>query len=176
MGQIVNRRTRPQKLLSTLADGASFTLDNVYDGLQHKAFLFEYEVEGIIGSVDFGQWSREDGINIVLVRDGVTDAELEAILAGAEITDESAHVDVPERQRLMGIADWHWDAAETVSTFESVGHFRLHFKPKSKGGIPFSEGSGWELRIINRGGALLTTGDFVTPHRIYERFAYEGGS
>ncbi len=62
MTQIVNRRTRDSVPLSTLADGASLILDNVYETLTHKAFLFEYEVTFTVSSALIADWLAEGGI------------------------------------------------------------------------------------------------------------------
>ncbi len=172
MGQILNRRTRDSKVLSTLANGASFTLDDVYDGLTHKAFLFEYNMTGSISTALIADWLSEGGIKICLVKQGTTDAELILILDGAEITDESAFTDVPARQALFAIAEV--ELQEIVSATDGTLKFHMEFKPKSKGGIPFMEGNGWETRIINNSGSALTTGNNVANINIFERFAYEG--
>ncbi len=173
MTQIVNKRTRDSVPLSTLAQGAALVLDDTYDGLSHKAFLFEYRMTGSISSALIADWLAEGGIKIVLIKQGVTDAEVILILDGAEITDSEAHDTVPFRQQLFAIA-WVKLLVITSAT-DGTFEFELMFKPKSKGGIPFSEGSGWEVKIFNNSGGTLTTGNNIANINIYERFAYEGG-
>ncbi len=173
MTQIVNRRTTDAKALGTLGDGGTFVIDEVYDGLSHKAFLFEYLMTGTISSALIADWLTQGGIKLILIKQGVSGADLILILDGAEITQEDEHVQVPFRQGIFAIAEV--DLIVVTSATDGTFKFRLHFKPKAKGGIPFAEGSGWEVRAINNSGASLTTGNNIANINIYERFAYEGG-
>ncbi len=173
MGQILNRRVADAQALGSLADNATFGIDSIYTTLNHKAFLFEYMVKGTISSALIADFLAEGGVSICLIRAGLSGTDLDTILTGAEITDESAHVDVPSRQQLFGLAAIR--LTEVVSSTDGTFEFVLHFKPKAKGGIPFSEGSGWTLVVINRSGGALTTGNNVANMTIFERFAYEGG-
>ncbi len=176
MTQIVNRRIIGQQALATLSDNVSITHDTVYSALTHKAFLFEYRARGFVSAAVFGEFMRSGGVQICLVNIALSDADLDTILAGTVISDESMDRDIPTRQQVYAIADLRWDQADLASPFTAIGWYELSFKPKSKGGIPFTEGAGWQLVIINRGGADLTTGSFVGASVIRERFAYEGGS
>ncbi len=173
MTQIVNKRTVTAQVLGTLADNAIIVLDAVYDGLTHKAFLFEYRITGTISTALIADWLTGHGIQIVLCQNDISGADLDTILSGAEITDRSMNIDIPDRQRLFAVARviLRVITSATDGTFD----FELIFKPKSKGGIPFTEGSGWECRIVNRTGASLTTGNNIANLQIHERFAYEGG-
>ncbi len=173
MTQIVNRRTTDATTLGTLGDGGTIVIDEVYDGLSHKAFLFEYLMTGSISTALIADWLSQGGVKIILIKQGVSGADLILILDGAEITQDTEHVEVPFRQGIFAIAHVTLDiiTSATDGTFEFV----LHFKPKASGGIPFPEGSGWEVRAINNSGASLTTGNNIANINIYERFAYEGG-
>ncbi len=173
MTQIVNRRTLSASALGTLADSAMIVLDAKYDGLSHKAFLFEYRIKGTISTALIADYLTEHGINICLVKAQITAAELDAILNATEITDENMAVEVPKNQLLYAVANitLRIVTSATDGTFD----FELEFKPKAKGGIPFPEDSGWELVVINRSGGSLTTGNNIANAVLYERFAYEGG-
>ena len=177
MAQIVNRRIADSIVLSTLADNAVLTHDDISEVLLYKAFLFEYRMRGVISSQELGEWQINGGIQICLVgKDlGANGGLLNSILNGTQITDESKHIEVPTRQQLFGVADIVWDSFDNA-TLNAEGHFDLIFKPRSKGGIPFTEGDGWMVVVINRFGASLTAGNIVGASHIYERFAYEGGS
>ncbi len=174
MTQIVNRRTADAVPLGTLGNGGTVVIDEVYDGLTHKAFLFEYRMTGTISSALIADWLSEGGIKLILIQQGVSGADLVLILDGAEITDLNMSIEVPFRQQIFAIADV--DLKVITSATDGTFQFVLHFKPKSKGGIPFPEGNGWEVRAINNSGASLTTGNNIANINIYERFAYEGGS
>ncbi len=175
MTQIVNRRVANQVDLGTLGDNVGIGLDTVMNTLTHKAFLFEYRARGHVAPDTFGEFFRQGGVQIVLSRQGVSAADIDTILTGAQITDVSEHTDVPIRQQVFAIGDIKWEQADLASPFSAIGVFDLMFKPKSKGGILFQEGSGWTLQAVNRGGAALT-GGAIGSTNIYERFAYEGGS
>ncbi len=175
MTQIINRRTLTAKLLGTLADGASTNLDSIYGILLHKAFLFEYMAQGTISCNNTGEFFTADGVSIILVQAGLSAADIETILAGAQITDVTQSTEVPSRQRMFALAEIQFNAFNVDAAGAGNFHWRIHFKPRSKGGIPFTEGSGWELKFINRTGGALTTGSNVSTRSIYERFAYEGG-
>ncbi len=162
-------------LLGTLADNATFVLDDVYDDLKHKAFLFEYRAQGQISTIDNGDFFKQDGVDIVLVQHETTGAEIDTILTGAEVTDQNMHELVPANQKLFDLAFIEFVSFDNSAGVAGHWIFDLHFKPSSKGGIPFVEGSGWELRFINRTGSALPDGNGVSIDRIYERFAYEGG-
>ncbi len=172
MVQIINRR-QASVSLATLADNAILEMDSIMEGLTHKAFLFEYRMKGMIKSLDVLDWVSEFGINIVLVKQDTSGGLINTILNGVQITDESAHIDVPTRQDVFAVADIDW--ASVVSTIDAYLNFELVFQPGSKGGIPFMEGSGWEVVVINRTGAALSTGNLLFGN-VYERFAYEGGN
>ncbi len=174
MGQILNRRTRGVVALGTLADDTTSILDDIYDGLSHKAFLFKYRMWGFIQTLDIGDFFTASGVQICLIKQGLSDAALSGILAGLEITNEGEHVDVPTRQELFAIAEIQWRTHITGGT-QFFGDFVLDFQPHSKGGIPFMEDSGWEVVAINRTGSALTAGTQIKPEMILERFAYEGG-
>ncbi len=173
MTQIVNKRVNTAQALTTLGDNGIIDLDNKYDGLSHKAFLFEYRMTGTISTALIADYLTTNGIQICLVKAGLSGADLDTILTGAEITDISEHSEVPERQKLFAIARiiLRVITSATDGTFD----FELIFKPKSRGGIPFMEGSGWEVVVINRTGSALTTGNNIANMVIHERFAYEGG-
>ncbi len=173
MGQILIRRRQSAQALSTLADDAQVVLDSVYAVLVHKAFLFEYEAFGTISTALIADYMSERGIAIVLASTGLANADLATILNGVQITDTSQSRDVPIRQQVFAIAKI--DLTEVLSATDGTLQFHLHFKPKSKGGIPFLEGSGWRMVIINLTGSALTNGNNVANITIKERFAYEGG-
>ncbi len=173
MTQIVNRRVASAQALGTLADNTSIGIDSIMATLNHKAFLFEYRIKGTISSALVADFLTEDGVSIVLIKSGLLDADIDTILTGAEITDEEMSIQVPTRQQIFGLADIK--LTEVVSSTDGTFEFELIFKPKSKGGIPFTEGSGWNLVVINRSGGNLTTGNNVANMTVYERFAYEGG-
>ncbi len=173
MTQILNRRTLSATALGTLSDQGAATLDAIYGTLLHKAFLFEYKVKGTISTALIADFLAEDGISIILIQTGLSTTDMDTILTGAQITDTSMSVDIPSRQRIFALAEIR--LTEVVSATDGTLEFQLHFKPKSKGGIPFTEGSGWQLRIINRSGSTLTTGNNVANMTVFERFAYEGG-
>ena len=168
MTQIVNKRTKPAVPLLTMANDSTLSIDSEYDGLLHKVFLFEYRMTCTILTPDVTEWLAEDGINLCLVADGISGADLTEILAGAVITDLTQNIDVPARQRLF-------EVMEIIQISSTILQGNLMFRPKSKGGIPFTEGSGWEIIAINRSGATLMTGNLVANILIHERFAYEGG-
>ncbi len=172
MTQIINRRTISAAPLSTLADNTQIELDAIMAVLLHKAFLFEYRFRGKIFTLFPIDFFTGDGIQVVVIQGALAASTVDSFLSGAQITDKSQNVDVPARQALFEVATIK-PATITSSTF---GYFEvdLIFKPKAKGGIPFTEGSGWELDIINRGGAAMTTGSIIVGE-IYERFAYQGG-
>ncbi len=172
MTQIVNRRNRPSVPLLVTANNALLNLDVIYDGLSHKAFLFEYHARGTLHLVDLADMTTEDGIDIVLVRNNLAAGDIDTILTGAEITDRTVSTEVPERQQIFGLAFLEF---VEIAARGAIYNWELHFDPKSKGGIPFVEDSGWEMNCINRSGAALTTGTTVLTNWIYERFAYEGG-
>ncbi len=175
MTQIVNRRVAAAALISTLADGSAIEIDSIMKVLTHKAFLFEYKLRAVIATTEIGQWQRAGGFQAVLVDGGISTSEVITILAGAQITDEDAHREVPIRQQLFAIGEVTWNSFET-SGLDGHGTMELHFKPASKGGIPFHEGSGWKVLLVNNSGAVAVTGDSFGNSVIYERFAYEGGS
>ena len=77
------------------------------------------------------------------------------------------------RQKLFAMA--HIRLIVITSSTDGTFEGELLFKPKSKGGIPFVEGSGWKLVVHNGSGSSLTTGNNIANIRINERFAYEGG-
>ncbi len=173
MTQIVNKRTVPSVALGTLGDANGIAIDAIYDGLLHKAFLFEYRMTFTVSSALIADWLAQNGICICLIKEGTSDAELQTILDGAVITDENMHEEVPSRQRLFAIA--HVKLLVVTSSTDGTFEGELIFKPRSKGGIPFVENSGWEVRAMNASGAQLTTGNNIANIKIYERFAYEGG-
>ncbi len=170
MTQILNRRTITAVPLLTLSNNIQIVLDDIYDGLTHKAFLFEYRFRGMLSTLDFSDWQTQDGTEVCLIRLGTS--TLDTILSGAEITDVLEHEEVPERQKLFAIAKLSNWAFITGTQF--VCDIELDFKPNSKGGIPFMENSGWLMVVINRTGSDLTTGNIISGS-ILERFAYEGG-
>ncbi len=170
MGQIINRRIA-DSVLGTLADDASIAFDVIMNTLTHKAFLFEYRMWIYLQTLDFQEWAAEGGISICLHKQGLTAAQLGTILDGAQITDESAAVEIPTRQELFAIG--HIKSMTAVSSAQGFMVTELEFQPSSKGGIPFVEGSGWSVSVINRTGGALTTGNLLHAE-IYERFAYEG--
>ncbi len=174
MTQIINRRTVPSVALGTIGNNSTLVLDEVYDGLTHKAFLFEYRMTFSISSALISDWLDEEGISIALIRTGLSATDLDVILSGAEITDALEPTEVPIRQQVFALAQVKLIVitSATDGTFEG----ELMFKPKSKGGIPFPEGSGWRVLVQNRSGATLTTGNRIANIHIHERFAYEGGS
>lgn len=161
--------------LSTLADNAFLSIDNEYTGLLHKAFLFEYEASGFISAADSGDMLQGDGFAIVLAQQDLSGAEIDTILTGLQITDQDMNIEVPTRQQIFGVATIDWVAFDPFATLAGTFRWHLHFKPKSKGGIPFAEGSGWRLLLLNRTGSAFATGNQVNVPVIYERFAYEGG-
>ncbi len=172
MTQIINRRNRPSQALGTLANNALVNLDVIYDGLTHKAFLFEYHAMGFMTLATLADMTTEDGVDIVLVRNNLSAGDIDTILTGAEITDRTQSTEVPERQQIFGLAKFV--EVDNISGV-TLWMWEVHFKPSAKGGIPFTEDSGWELNFINRSGSALSTGTIVTTKWIYERFAYEGG-
>jgi len=175
MTQILNRRTVSNAPLGTLANNATIDLDTKYTTLLHKAFLFEYRARGFITSVDSGEFLTDDSCSIVLTQAAVPNLDIDSILEGAQITDQNMNIEVPSRQRIFALADITWLAFDPFATLAGTFGFDLVFKPRSKGGIPFTEGSGWTLSFINRTGSALTTGSQVHTMGIHERFAYEGG-
>ncbi len=173
MTQILNRRTNAAVALATLADDAILSLDTVYAVLTHKAFLFEYRITGSISSALIADWLGERGLTICLTASSLSAADLATILVGAQITDTSMNRDIPERQQLFAIA--RVELIVITSSTDGTFEFELVFKPRSRGGIPFVEGSGWKCVIINQSGGSLTTGNNIANLKIFERFAYEGG-
>ncbi len=174
MGQIINRRTAVGSL-GTLADNTQVELDAIMEDLVHKAFLFEYRADLIIKTLELLDWFAEGGINIALIKGDLAASSLAVIIDGAQITDTDAHTDVPARQDLFALAEI--TIASVISSTDGYLNAKLRFKPSSKGGIPFTEGTGtgWKLVAINRDGSALTTGSLIQGV-VYERFAYEGGS
>lgn len=148
-------------------------MDSAYQTLLHKAFLFYYEAWGTISTALIADYLSEDGLVITLTQNGVSTADIDTILTGAQITDKDMNVEVPSRQRLFALAKI--DLTEVVSATDGTLRFHLKFAPKSRGGVPFTEGSGWQMGIANRSGGALTTGNNVANITILERFAYEGG-
>ncbi len=173
MTQIIDRRTGTPRTLGTQSGDTSVTLDTIYGTLLHKAFLFEYRARipfSFPGSIQ--DLIAGSGVQVCLIASGLSDADLNAILDGAQITDQNMNVEIPSRQQLFAVADAIFEGLDSADNL--VGHFNLDFKPRSKGGIPFSEGSGWSVVLINRIGTALTTGAFIGAAHIYQRFAYEG--
>ncbi len=175
MTQIVERHKPNAVNIGALADGATLSMDTIMRTLTHKAFLFEYEAQGTISCEATPQFFDEGGVAIVLVEQGSTDSEIEFILAGSQITDQNMNVQIPLRQQMFALAEVEFNAFNVDTANAGNFHWKVHFKPKAKGGIPFTEGSGWETRFINRTGALLTTGSIINTGSVNQRFAYEGG-
>ncbi len=175
MTQIVDRRISSPFAIGALADQGVLGIDTIYQTLLHKAFLFEYEISGDLSVIDTSEWFTGDGVDIALVQANLSAADLDTILKGAQITDQSMSVDVPSRQRVFAIADKPFNAFNPDTAGSGNYHWSLKFKPKARGGIPFTEGSGWKVVLINRTGNPITTGSFVDSSRVYQRFAYEGG-
>ncbi len=176
MTQIVDRRMLNAVDIGSLADAATLSVDTVMRTLTHKAFLFEYRAQGDISCAATPQFYDQGGITIVLVQQGTTDSEMEYILAGAQITDQNQNIEIPLRQTMFAVAEITFNGFNVDTANAGNFTWKIHFKPKSKGGILFVEGSGWELRFINRTGALLTTGSIIRTGSVMQRFAYEGGS
>ncbi len=174
MTQIVNKRTTDSTVLSTLGNGSGTALDDIYATLLHKAFLFEYRAQFIIETDLVADYFDQGGIVVALVKQPTTDAEFIIAVDGAQITDEAMHTEVPLRQNIFALAEIR--LVTFISATEATLEGSLSFKPKSKGGIPFVEGSGWQLKCYNNTGSGLTAGNTIGPINIYERFAYEGGS
>ncbi len=175
MTQIVDRRLVGIKALSTLADGASFLIDGLYASLPHKAFLFEYEAQGDISSAVTTEFYDDEGLSIVLVAAGTSNTDIANIIGGTAFTDQNQNVQIPFAQQMFALGTIMFHAFNDDAVGEGNFHWKIHFKPKAKGGIPFTEGSGWELKIINRSGAALSVGNLLRTTRIYSRFAFEGG-
>ncbi len=176
MTQIV-QRTRPDgDLLTTLADNTIATIDGSYSTLADPAFLFEIEASGHINNAEVSEVSggSAGGLSICLIRSDMTAAELDVELTADQLTKEDVGGgEYRAHQRLFEIAKLEVveDAANDGKT---KYRWHLHFKPRSKGGIPIPEGSGWSLVVINRNGAPLTTGAAVNCDRLYQRFAWGG--
>lgn len=175
MSQIL-QRMRPNTVpLLVLADGASLDLEASYNALQDPAFLFEYKASGQVQALAAGEYVQEGGLVIALRKSTLSDAELDAELIPQVITrpDKGAG-DYLHHQQLFAIAEWTLNDIHPDTDGAGYYNWELHFNPHSKGGIPFSEGVGWELVILNRQGSSVVTGAFCTVDSVMVRFAWGG--
>ncbi len=175
MTQIIQRTVPPADALGTLADNTTLVIETAYSSLDEPSFLFEYQAQGILLSIDRADLVAAGGVSICLVRADISDADIDTELTPFTMTKTTVGSGrYLEHQRIFAVA------AMTPYTLPSAGdpsidlEWNLHFKPRKKGGIPFNEGNGWKLVLINQTGTALTTGAFVKAIQLMQRFAFGG--
>ncbi len=169
MTQIITKTRPAATALLTLADNTILDMMNTMVTLADPAFLFEFKASGSFYAGTLTQLVQGGDV-ICLVRSDIDGADLDSELAPDQITRLETG-DYEKHQRIFAVAEWEY-ASQDANVF--VWNWKIHFKPKSKGGIPFSQGSGWKLVIINRQGGAQSTGDFVTTESIMTRYAWGG--
>jgi len=174
MTQIVQRTVPPADALGTLADNTTVTIETAYSSLDEPTFLFEYQAQGIIKSIDLADLVNGSGVSVCLIRADLSDADLDTELGASTFTKTTVGSGrYLEHQRLFAVAEMEvTNLGFGTPDIDMV--WNLAFRPRKSGGIPFNEGNGWKLVLINRTASALTTGAFVKANIVKQRFAFGG--
>ncbi len=175
MTQIVQRTVPPADALGTLADNTSVVIETAYSNLDEPSFLFEYQGSGYLLNLDRADLTAAGGVTICLVRADISDSDLDTELTPFTMTKTTVGSGrYKEHQRVFAIATMR------PVTLPSAGDpgidlkWEISFKPRKKGGIPFNEGNGWKLVLINQTASALTTGALLKAVQVMQRFAFGG--
>ncbi len=163
-GLVVQNETISDAALGALAARASVTLGNAFNGITATFLMKRFRI-----------WIRLKGITsgegfpflVGIARGDATQAEIAAAMLEGNTSGPSDTTQMLTQDNAFVVVQKTVRALNPGGIDPTQGSLSIDIKMPGKNGVPFPEGSGWQVFIYNADDDALTTGGTVQGQAQY---------